>query len=78
MKNRKSLSRRIMKSTVNLPSHAFEGLFIVAECSIILQKKKGDDRFSLFNFFFASFLSTYDRFVDGHYRVAARSRRGWG
>lgn len=37
----------------------------------------GHDRlhtFSLSNFFFDSFLSADDRFVGGHYRVAARPR----
>jgi hypothetical protein len=31
-------SDRIIKSTMNLPSHAFEGSFIAAEYSIILEK----------------------------------------
>lgn len=33
--------------------------------------------FSLSNFFFDSFLSADNRFVGGHYRVAARPRRRW-
>lgn len=33
------LSSRIMKSTMNLPSHAFKGLLIVAKYSIILPER---------------------------------------
>lgn len=65
-----------MKATMNLPSHAFEGLLIAAKWPIILPKGghgRGSTRLFLISPSTHSY-QTDNRFVGGHYRVAARPR----
>lgn len=75
MKNRRFLSCRIMKSTTNLSSHAFEGSLITAKYSIILPKGEARLRaFSLSNFFFDSYQPTIVSWADITMSLLVRGR----